>query len=119
MRKEIAEEKSIVAHLTSLYLDVHGYPTFKLDTERLAKTRHITIVGCGTAYHAGLYAKYLIEKLTRVRCDCVVASEFRYADPILDEGDLCIFISQSGETADTISGVKPHISFSIAAPSVS
>lgn len=106
MRKEIAEEKNIVAHLTSLYLDAHGFPAFGLDRERLLKVRHITLVGCGTAYHAGLYAKYLIEKLARVRCECVVASEFRYADPILEEGDLCLFISQSGETADTISSLR-------------
>lgn len=106
MRKEIAEEKSIVAHLTSLYLDAHGFPAFGLDRERLLKVRHITLVGCGTAYHAGLYAKYLIEKLARVRCECVVASEFRYADPILEEEDLCLFISQSGETADTISSLR-------------
>lgn len=106
MRKEISEEKSIVTHLTSLYLDQHGFPFFRPDTARLHEIRHITIVGCGTAYHAGLYAKYLIEKLARVRCDCEVASEFRYADPILGKDDLCIFISQSGETADTISSLR-------------
>ena len=63
-------------------------------------------MACGTAMHAGLNAKYVIEKLTRIPVNVEVASEFRYKNPILDKDDLAIFISQSGETADTIAALK-------------
>lgn len=105
MRKEIAEEGGIVTHLTSLYLDAHGLPRFPLEVD-LSSVRHIHLIGCGTAYHAGLYGAALIERLARIRCSCHVASEFRYAEPLLEKRDLCLFISQSGESADTISCLR-------------
>ena len=73
-----------------------------LSKEDLQKIKHIHIIACGTAMHAGLNGKHIIERLTRIPVNVEVASEFRYKNPILDKEDLAIFISQSGETADTI-----------------
>ena len=72
-----------------------------LDDEKLASYNNIYIVACGTAMHAGMVGKYVIEKLARTRVTVDMASEFRYRDPIVGKGDLVILISQSGETADT------------------
>ena len=70
------------------------------------KTKRVVITACGTAYHAGIVAKYAFEKLARIKVDVDVASEFRYRDPILDKDDIFIVISQSGETADTLSALR-------------
>ncbi|MBK5201465.1 MAG: glutamine--fructose-6-phosphate transaminase (isomerizing) [Spirochaetaceae bacterium] len=70
------------------------------------KATHVVIVGCGTAYHAAFVAKYSIEHFARIPVDIDVASEFRYRDPIINENDLCIVISQSGETADTLQAMR-------------
>ncbi len=70
------------------------------------KAKRVVITACGTAYHAGIVAKYAFEKLARMKVDVDVASEFRYRDPILDKDDLFIVISQSGETADTLSALR-------------
>ncbi len=67
---------------------------------------NITIIGCGTAYHAGLYGKYIFEKLLNKRINVELSSEFRYKTPIYSKNDLVLAISQSGETADTIAGLK-------------
>jgi len=64
------------------------------------------IVACGTAYHAGLVGKYVIEDLARIPVEVEYASEFRYRNPIINKGDIVIAISQSGETADTLAAVK-------------
>ena len=74
--------------------------------EFLSKINKIYIVACGTAMHAGLTGKTIIEKLCRIPVTVDIASEYRYRDPIIDENTLCIFISQSGETADTIAALK-------------
>ena len=66
----------------------------------------VVITACGTAYHAGVVAKYAFEKLARLKVDVDVASEFRYRNPILDKNDIFIVISQSGETADTLSALR-------------
>ncbi len=66
----------------------------------------INIVACGTSYHAGLMGKYLFEKLLRLPTDVFFASEFRYADPVLSPNSMALFISQSGETADTLAALK-------------
>ncbi|MDR2091677.1 MAG: isomerizing glutamine--fructose-6-phosphate transaminase [Clostridiales bacterium] len=66
----------------------------------------IFIIGCGTAYHAGLLGRALIEKIARVPVETDTAGEFRYRDPIIPKGSLCIFISQSGETADTLAAAR-------------
>ncbi len=70
------------------------------------KASRVVITACGTAYHAGVVAKYAFEKIARMKVDVDVASEFRYRDPILDKDDIFIVISQSGETADTLSALR-------------
>ena len=72
----------------------------------LATVPRITIVACGTSFYAGLVARYWIEQIARVPVDIDVASEFRYRDPVLQEGGLALFISQSGETADTLAALR-------------
>ncbi|MGH4038874.1 MAG: glutamine--fructose-6-phosphate transaminase (isomerizing) [Sphaerochaeta sp.] len=69
-------------------------------------TKHVIIVGCGTAYHAAVVGKYSIEHYAKIPVDIDVASEFRYRDPIVNKDDLCIVISQSGETADTLQAMR-------------
>ena len=66
----------------------------------------IIIVACGTSWHAGLVAEYLIEDLVRIPVEVEYASEFRYRNPIITERDIVIAVSQSGETADTLSAIK-------------
>ncbi len=66
----------------------------------------IIVVACGTSYHAGLIAKYAIEKWARIPVEAVTAAEFRYMDPIIDKHTLCIAVTQSGETADTLVGIR-------------
>lgn len=75
-------------------------------SEYIRDIRRIMIVGCGSAYHAGVVGKYVIEKLTRIPVEVDIASEFRYRAPIVDDKTLVIAISQSGETADTIAALK-------------
>jgi glucosamine--fructose-6-phosphate aminotransferase (isomerizing) len=77
-----------------------------VDDAILENAQRLTIVACGTSYHAGLVGRYLFEKLARMRCDVELASELRYREPVLGEGDLVIAISQSGETADTLAALK-------------
>jgi glutamine---fructose-6-phosphate transaminase (isomerizing) len=84
-----------------LYLD-----DINLSAERLRSIQRIYIVACGTAYYAGMVGKYLIEKNARIPVEVDVASEFRYRNPILDNQTLVIAISQSGETADTLTAMK-------------
>ena len=73
---------------------------------KLDKCKRITVIGCGTAYHAGLIGKSVIEKARRVPVSVELASEYRYRDPIVSKGEIVIAVSQSGETADTIAAVK-------------
>lgn len=75
-------------------------------TEDLRRLNKVVIVGCGTAYYAGMVAKYAIEHWTRIPCEVELASEFRYRDPIVDAATLCVTISQSGETADTLMAIR-------------
>ena len=79
----------------------------KLSSEFLKnELNKVTIVACGSAYHAGVVGKQLIESLAHIPCSAEIASEFRYNDPLLDENTLAIFISQSGETADTLAALR-------------
>ncbi|WP_201604168.1 glutamine--fructose-6-phosphate transaminase (isomerizing) [Psychrobacter submarinus] len=73
---------------------------------KLAGIRHIQVIACGTSYHAGMVAKYWFENLTRLPCSVEVASEFRYRNPVVIDNSLVICISQSGETADTLSALR-------------
>ena len=79
---------------------------FELTAEQVNKWNKIYIVACGTAYHAGLVGKTIIEKLVRIPVEVEIASEFRYREPMLDENTLVIVISQSGETADTVAALR-------------
>lgn len=109
MLKEIHEQpKALEESLAGIVLNNKPvqFMNLSLDKNYLKELSSIYIVACGTAMHAGLTGKYAIEKLCRIPVNVVVASEFRYQDPILDKHSLCIFISQSGETADTIAALK-------------
>ena len=109
MLKEIHEQpKALEESLAGIVLNNKPiqFMNLSLDKDYLKELSNIYIVACGTAMHAGLTGKYAIEKLCRIPVNVVVASEFRYQDPILDKHSLCIFISQSGETADTIAALK-------------
>ena len=109
MLKEIHEQpKALEESLAGIVLNNKPiqFMNLSLDKDYLKELSNIYIVACGTAMHAGLTGKYAIEKLCRIPVNVVIASEFRYQDPILDKHSLCIFISQSGETADTIAALK-------------
>ncbi|MFP4473886.1 MAG: glutamine--fructose-6-phosphate transaminase (isomerizing) [Candidatus Omnitrophota bacterium] len=108
MLKEIHEQPGVLRRMIrerirgeNVRLDGIG-----LTAAELKKIRHVQLVACGTAYHAGLLGKYIIERFARVACSVDAASEFRYRDPILDKRTLVIAISQSGETADTLAAVR-------------
>ena len=77
-----------------------------MSDEEIMNIQKITIVACGSAYHTGVTSKYVFEGLARIPVEVDLASEFRYRDPILDEGSLVIVISQSGETADTLAALR-------------
>jgi glucosamine--fructose-6-phosphate aminotransferase (isomerizing) len=78
----------------------------KIPVEKFAKIKNISIVACGTAYHAGCVAKYVLESVCRIPTSVDVSSEFRYRDLLIGGDTLVIAISQSGETADTLAGVR-------------
>lgn len=108
MLKEIYEQprairETVGAKLDNGSIDIEGIDFTKEYLETLNK---IYIVACGTAMHAGLVAKTVIEKLCKIPVEVDIASEFRYRDPLIDEKTLSIYISQSGETADTIAALK-------------
>ena len=109
MLKEIHEQPTAIRETIGAKLDVGTKCSFdELDfTKEYLKGLHkIYLVACGTAMHAGLAGKNMLEKLCRIPTEVDIASEFRYRDPIIDDKTLCIFISQSGETADTIAALK-------------
>ena len=109
MLKEIHEQPTAIRETIGAKLDVGTKCSFdELDftKEYLEGLHKIYLVACGTAMHAGLAGKNMLEKLCRVPTEVDIASEFRYRDPIIDDKTLCIFISQSGETADTIAALK-------------
>ena len=107
MQKEIYEQPIVVAQTLRSYLrryeQVVSLPQIDFD---LASIRRVTIVACGTSYYAGMVAKYWFERFARLPVDIDVASEFRYRDPVLEPGGLALFISQSGETADTLAALR-------------
>jgi len=110
MIKEIHEQpKAVKDTMTSrVSEDSEGIKLddIKLTKEDLEKFSKIFIVACGTAYHAGMVGKYVIEKLVRIPVEVDIASEFRYRNPLVDERTLTIVISQSGETLDTLAALK-------------
>ncbi|MDO4287762.1 MAG: glutamine--fructose-6-phosphate transaminase (isomerizing) [Eubacterium sp.] len=108
MLKEIHEQpKAMMDTLTGrCFEDKIVLDDVNLDAEVMKNINRIQIVACGTAYHAGMVGKYLIEKFARVSVETEAASEYRYKDPLVDEHTLLIVISQSGETADTLAAIR-------------
>ncbi|MFB0616881.1 glutamine--fructose-6-phosphate transaminase (isomerizing) [Streptomyces sp. AGS-58] len=109
MLKEIAEQPKAVADTLLGRIDHAGSLTLdevRISPSELREIDKVVIVACGTAFHAGLIAKYAIEHWTRIPCEVELASEFRYRDPILDAQSLVIAISQSGETMDTLMALR-------------
>lgn len=108
MIKEINEQPKAISN-TVLARIKDGLPCLdecNINLELLRKIRNIYIVACGSAMHSGLVGKYVIEKIARTAVTVDTASEFRYRDPIIGEGDLIIIISQSGETADSLAALR-------------
>jgi glucosamine--fructose-6-phosphate aminotransferase (isomerizing) len=107
MAKEIHEQPEVVGHTLSHYIDMAReevrLPNLPFDFKNLER---ITISACGTAYYAGLVAKYWFERFARITVDVDIASEFRYRDAPLAKNGLAIFVSQSGETADTLASLR-------------
>jgi glucosamine--fructose-6-phosphate aminotransferase (isomerizing) len=108
MMKEIHEQPGVISRMMKSRLKggTVSLDGIGLTDRQLKGVKHIYIVACGTAYHAGMVGKYLIEKFARVPVTVDAASEFRYRDPILRKNTLLVSISQSGETADTLAAVK-------------
>lgn len=108
MMKEIHEQPKAVLDTLNSAIKDEGFSleSFGLSDEEAKKLKDITIVACGSAYHVGVVARYVIEKVAKVKTRVEYASEFRYREPLLDENELVIVISQSGETADTLAGLR-------------
>lgn len=108
MMKEIHEQPAAVRDTISPRIK-EGHidlSELDLDEEKIRKVKRLYIVGCGSAYHVGVAARYVFESLARLPVEVDVASEFRYRDPVLEEDALAVVISQSGETADTLAALR-------------
>ena len=107
MAKEIHEQPEVISHTLANYLDMAAgtvaFPELGLD---LSGVSRVTISACGTAYYAGVVAKYWIERYARVPVEVDVASELRYREAPMPVGGLAVFVSQSGETADTLATLR-------------
>ena len=107
MLKEIHEQPEVISHTLSNYMNMAAgevrFPDLGID---LAKISRVTISACGTAYYAGLVAKYWLERYARIPVEIDVASELRYREAPLPENGLAVFVSQSGETADTLATLR-------------
>jgi len=106
MEKEIHEQPEACGRTLSAYLDPTTNRVRVPGDVDFAKVERIQIVACGTAFYAGLIARYLFERLAGLPCDVEIASEFRYRDPAVTPGTLAIAVSQSGETADTLAALR-------------
>ena len=109
MLKEIYEQPTAIRETIGSRISLNSkceFNEFKFSKQFLSSINKIYIIACGTAMHAGLAGKNAIEKLCKIPVEVDIASEFRYREPIIDNKTLCIFISQSGETADTIAALK-------------
>ena len=106
MLKEIHEQPEAARKTAAPRLDVPEENWLPIRPEEAKRLKKITIVACGTAYHAGIYGQYAIEKLARIPVEAAIASEYRYRDPIIGEDELFIAVSQSGETADTLAALR-------------
>lgn len=109
MLKEIHEQPQAIQATYAAYLESDGgvnLAELGLTPESARALRKLTIVACGTSFHAGLVGKYVIERLARIPVEVDIASEFRYRNPLISEGDAVLVISQSGETADTLAALR-------------
>jgi glutamine---fructose-6-phosphate transaminase (isomerizing) len=109
MLKEIYEQPAAVRDTLVGRIDDVGrlaLDELRMDEDVLRNVDKVFVVACGTAFHAGMVAKYAIEHLTRLPVEIEIASEFRYRDPVLDAGTLTLGVSQSGETIDTLEAVR-------------
>lgn len=110
MLKEIYEQPKALRDTMAMHIDKDDYSIYfdelNWQPEDLRGIRKVLITACGTAYHAGLVAKYYIEQLARIPVEVDIASEYRYRNPLTDEETLCITISQSGETSDTLKALQ-------------
>lgn len=108
MMKEIHEQPAAVRDTISPRIKDGrvDLSELSLDEDALRAVRRVYIVGCGSAYHVGVAARYVMESLARLPVEVDVASEFRYRDPVLEPDSLAIIISQSGETADTLAALR-------------
>lgn len=109
MLKEIYEQPTAIRETIGSRISIDSpceFDELQLTKSYLSSINKIYIIACGTAMHAGLSGKNIIEKLCRIPVEVDIASEFRYRNPIVDDKTLCIFISQSGETADTIAALR-------------
>ena len=107
MAKEIFEQpKAVKDTVSPLIKDGKISLPFEFPHNFIEELKRIYIVACGSAYHVGMTAKYIIEDMARIPVTVDIASEFRYRNPIIEKGDLCIFVSQSGETADTLASLR-------------
>jgi glucosamine--fructose-6-phosphate aminotransferase (isomerizing) len=111
MAKEIFEQPRAISDTLLGRVDrSNGRVVFDADLKLadtfVAALPRITFVACGTAYHAALVGKYLIERLARIPCDVEIASEYRYRDPVVSPGQLVVAVTQSGETADTLAAMN-------------
>ena len=106
MEKEIYEQHKVLLETMMGRVSDEFIGFEEVGGEFFDGIEEITICACGTSYHAGLSAKYLLERLAKVRTNVVFASEFRYAQPVMHKNELFVCISQSGETADTLEALK-------------
>ncbi len=109
MLKEIYEQPTSIRETIGSKFSENSKCEFEelnFSKEYLSSINKIYIIACGTAMHAGLVAKNSMEKLCKINTEVDIASEFRYREPLIDSTTLCIFISQSGETADTIAALR-------------
>lgn len=106
MEKEIYEQSQVISECIMGRAHGSGEINLDIEDEFLSGLDEITICACGTSYHAGMVAGYLLERIAKIRTNIVVASEFRYKEPFLNPNSLFVVISQSGETADTLEALK-------------
>ena len=106
MLKEIHEQPSALQSTFAPRGKMGDYSWFPLSLQEAKQLKKISIVACGTAYHAAVFGKYAIEKLARIPVEAEIASEYRYRDPIISENEVFIAVSQSGETADTLAALR-------------
>ncbi len=106
MLKEIHEQPTALQSTFTPRNSEKDYNWFPLSAEESKGLRRISVVACGTAYHAGVLGKYMLERLARVPVEAEIASEYRYRDPMIGEDELVIAVSQSGETADTLAALR-------------